>query len=447
MNSLEQRLHLSLAISLIGLMGLLGVLQFIVVERLTETFITSRLEHDATALLAAIRFNTSGELRLDETRVGAIYTQPFSGHYYQIVLAEGPPLRSRSLWDITLKAAPLPPGATHHWQTEGPAGQTLLLWAGSYLKQKRLLTLVVAEDLSPLRQQLWIYSGLFSGMAVVFILVLLLVQHRIVQRSLQPLHKLREEIHRLEKGEIEQLSEEVPLEVRPLVSEVNRLLALMSQRLQRSRNSLGNLAHALKGPLNLLTQLAESSQLKQQPEIHQELSEHTERMRQLIEHELKRARLAGSGRPGQYFTPSEELPILVDLLKRIYKEKSLQIESHYPDGAMAGTDRDDMLELLGNLLDNACKWANSRVVCTITRDWDISICVEDDGPGITPDQLTLISQRGSRIDEAIPGHGLGLAIVREISDLYGASLRFDHSPSLGGLRVQITLPSGQPLIT
>ena len=227
--------------------------------------------------------------------------------------------------------------------------------------------------------------------------------------------------------------------MQPLVTEVNRLIALMDQRLQRSRNALGNLAHALKGPLNLITQICDNETLKQHPDIRNELLQHTKILQQLIDHELKRARLAGSGGSGQYFYPQQELPSLEKLLLRLYEHKSLQIQHVYPDHALGDTDRDDMLELLGNLLDNACKWACHKVMYSIQQDHAIHITVQDDGPGCNDEQLQTLTKRGVRLDESIPGHGLGLAIVKDIVNLYGGSLGFDRSPELGGLRVNIIL--------
>jgi signal transduction histidine kinase len=265
------------------------------------------------------------------------------------------------------------------------------------------------------------------------------VQHYIVRRSFQSLNAIKNELRQLEQGAIRQLICQAPLEVQPLVTEVNRLITLMDQRLQRSRNALGNLAHALKGPLNLITQICDNETLKQYPDIRNELLQHTKVLQQLIDHELKRARLAGTGGSGQYFQPQDELPSLEKLLQRLYEHKSLQIHHQYPDHALGDTDRNDMLELLGNLLDNACKWANNKVVYSIQQDQHITITVEDDGPGCSNEQLKILTQRGVKLDESVPGHGLGLAIVKDIVNLYNGEMQFDRSPELGGLRIIIKL--------
>ncbi|HEX5635472.1 MAG TPA: sensor histidine kinase, partial [Gammaproteobacteria bacterium] len=325
------------------------------------------------------------------------------------------------------------------WHDDGPANQALLVWSGGYIKQDRHITIAVAEDLSPLQRQLRYYSALFAGITLLFLGVLLIVQRYIVRRSFQSLNAIKNELRQLEQGTVRQLISQAPIEVQPLVTEVNRLITLMDQRLQRSRNALGNLAHALKGPLNLITQICDNETLKQYPDIRNELLQHTKVLQQLIDHELKRARLAGTGGSGQYFQPQDELPSLEKLLQRLYEHKSLQIHHEYPDHALGDTDRNDMLELLGNLLDNACKWANTKVVYSIQQDQHITITVEDDGPGCSDEQLKILTQRGVKLDESVPGHGLGLAIVKDIVNLYNGEMQFDRSPELGGLRVIIKL--------
>lgn len=439
MNSIERKLQFSLSLSILLLMLVLGWLLFVIVQQLTDSFISSRLKHDAESILSSLTIDTDGKIQIKSTQDSGIYHQPFSGHYYIVLTSNQPALHSRSLWDSTIDIKPLNAGEEQQWHIEGPANQTLLVWSGGYSKQNNNITIAMAEDLSPLRQQLFFYSSAFAGITVVFLGVLLIAQRSIVRHSFQTLNTISNELRQLEQGTARQLAQDAPLEVQPLVTEVNRLITLMDQRLQRSRNALGNLAHALKGPLNLITQICDNEKLKQYPDIRNELLQHTKMLQQLIDHELKRARLAGSGGSGQYFYPHQELPSLEKLLLRLYEHKSLQIQHDYPKHALGDTDRDDMLELLGNLLDNACKWAKHKVIYSIEQDHAIHITVEDDGPGCNDEQLQTLTQRGVRLDESMPGHGLGLAIVKDIVKLYGGNLHFDRSPGLGGLRVNIVL--------
>lgn len=441
MNSLAQRLHIGLGLSMILLMGLIGWLIYDQNQRLVDDLVVSRLQHDGEGLLAALQFDTEGKATLVEGSISAIYRQPLSGHYFLLVTEKAEVLRSRSLWDIELSSDKIAPGEQRVRRIIGPAEQPLLLWAGGYRKGDQNVTIMVAEDLSQLQQRLLENALLLLALTVIFLFLILFIQRRIVRNSFTPLRQLGHEIEQLERGNIDQLTETVPLEVRPLVVEVNRLLMVMGRRLERSRNALGNLAHALKGPLNLLMQLADHS--KTPETLKQELHQHTATLQQQIEHELIRARLAGSGSAGQRFNPAEELPALITVLERIYRDKHIEFDCHVSQKNLNNVDRHDLLELLGNLLDNATKWAKGRVRCSIEQSDMIHIIVEDDGDGVSEEALTALTQRGHRIDESLPGHGLGLAIVKEIIELYDGTLKFDRSPELGGLRVQLSLTSNQ----
>ncbi len=437
MNSLAQRLHIGLGLSLILLMTLIGWLIYDQNQRLVDSLVVSRLKHDGESLLAALQFDAKGKVILTENSISSIYRQPLSGHYFLLIPGNGEALRSRSLWDAELNNEELTPGEQLTRRIDGPAGQPLLLWASGYRKGDQNITIMVAEDLSQLQQRLLKNALLLLVLTTFFLFLILFIQRRIVRRSFTPLRQLAHEIEQLERGDISQLTEAVPLEVQPLVVEVNRLLMVMELRLDRSRHALGNLAHALKGPLNLLAQLADNN--KTPAALKQELHLHTATLQQQVEHQLKRARLAGLGSAGQRFNPAEELPVLITVLERIYHDKQIKFDCHTPQQNLNNIDRHDLLELLGNLLDNAAKWAKSRVRCRIEQTDNIYITIEDDGSGVSEEALATLTQRGHRIDESLPGHGLGLAIVKEIVELYKGTLQLDRSPELGGLRIRLHL--------
>jgi len=439
MNSLEHRLHLGFAISLIVLMTLLGWAQISVMRQQTESIISGRSEHDSQSLLASLQFDETGALNINTARLGSVYSQPYSGHYYQILLDDRiEAVRSRSLWDTSLSFSRPDVGKSRTLELTGPDNQSLLIHVSSYLKDNHTVTIAIAEDVTPIFEQQHFYTLLFIGVAIVALILLLLVQRLIVQFSFRPLKQIQQEIQQLSDGQQGRLTEKVPNELQPLVAEINHLLLLMTQRLERSRNALGNLAHTLKGPLNLMMQMADNDNLQHYPDMQADLKEHTSRMQQIINHELKRARLAGAGVPGQQFIPDQELPNLVKVLQQIHHNKTLKFDCHIAQGPIVDTDRDDMLELLGNILDNSCKWAKSTISCTITTEPDMLITVEDDGPGCTSAQIDQITQRGIRVDESIQGHGLGLAIVKEIAQIYCFNLILDQSPTLGGLRIRLS---------
>jgi signal transduction histidine kinase len=437
MNSLQRRLQWGLALSLILLMAAMWVVGNRSVRALTEEFIASRLEHDAESVLAALVLGTDSEA-FRPGRLAEVYRRPLSGHYYLILFPDGRQLVSRSLWDHALSLPQLSPGESLRMRLEGPAGQELLVLVQGLRKQGRELTLAVAEDLTPMREQRDQFKRNFALLAIGGLALLLLVQGWVVRRSFRRLEPLREDIRRLGQGKTEQLTEDVPTEILPLVQEFNQLLRLLNQRLERSRNALGNLAHALKGPLSILIQYLDR-QAEDRDELVQARAQ-AERIRQLMERELKRARMAGKGVPRRRFDPAEDLPDLIMVLRQLHSERKLDLRWQVADEIRPFGEREDLLELLGNLLDNACKWAKSKVVCRIAGSEAVTIVLEDDGVGISDQDLARLTERGGRLDETVEGHGLGLAIAKDIVKLYGGTMSFSRSPELGGLQVEIRLP-------
>jgi signal transduction histidine kinase len=310
-----------------------------------------------------------------------------------------------------------------------------------FYKQGHNIVITVAEDMSPMTHELHEFQLRYTIITLLVLAVVVILQAWLLKHSLRPLRQVRDDVARLEQGEVLRLSESVPTEVQPLVVEFNRLLGLMQQRLSRSRTALGNLAHALKTPLTVLSRLADGEALQSQPEAQAQLRQQSDKIRQLLDYQLKRARLAGASAPGWQFRLSEELAPLADTLERIYADKQITIEMNLPQEQLFTADREDMLELFGNLLDNACKWASSLVLLTVSEGAGLMFTIEDDGPGAPAELRNQLTQRGVRLDESTLGHGLGLAIVKEIVDQYDGTIRFDQSPRLGGFMVQVALPS------
>ncbi|NOR51149.1 MAG: ATP-binding protein, partial [Gammaproteobacteria bacterium] len=362
MNSLERRLQLGLSLFLLVASLAAGWLIYSATTNVAETTIKTRLEHDGEALLAALQFDATGTAHIRDDRLSSIYQRPFSGHYFHVLIDDKQRLISRSVWD-----QPFDLQEVHFVDSVayglGPNNQQLLLWSGQFNKQGHHITITTAEDLEPLYRQLKRY-GLYLLIAIpLFLILALAIQRLILRRSFKPLDLIERELKQLERGEIEQIQTPLPSEITPLVNEVNHLIMAMIERIKRSRNSAGNLAHTLKTPLQLLIQLAESERLNAHDDIRQELLAQVNLIKQQIEQELKRARLAGSATPGKQFQPAEELPLLKQMLLKIYRDKGLTIKLSNPEQPITTLDRDDMLELLGILLDNACKWAKNRVLC------------------------------------------------------------------------------------
>ena len=440
MKSLGYQLRLGLAVGLLLLFGVMWWGGVRAIHSLTDYFVASRLEHDAEAILAATQLEDPGRPLVRWRRIDAIYDQPLSGHYYQISFPDGKKASSRSLWDEQLDIPQFAPGSQGQWRMPGPAGQELLVWVAGYNKQGQVFSIAVAEDMTPLNQRVVQFEWLFVGLTLVITLLFFIGQQWIVRSAMGRLERVREDMARLERGEVDALTTEVPAEVGPLVDQFNHLLELFQQRLEHSRKGLGNLSHAFKGPINLLQQQLDGDEMAAYPELRADMKLQLSRIRQLMEREMKRARLAGSGISGGRFNAAREMPSLIRVLQQIYQEKKLVIDTRIPESGPLAVDREDMLELLGNLLDNACKWARSKVHCVIEHQEAVVIEVEDDGPGVSPEALARLTERGVRIDETVDGHGLGLAIAKDMVKLYGGEIGFMLSPELGGLKVWVRLP-------
>ena len=360
-----------------------------------------------------------------------IYRRPFSGHYFEIH-AGTHVLRSRSLWDEQL------PALAHktHWEVPGPSGQRLLLLRRSFDWHGSPIELRVAEDISVLKKNTAAFQRHLLVYALIAVLLLLVLQAWVVRYGLQPLLLIRNQLRQLEQGEIDRVTTNVPREILPLVEEINRLVDLVRQRLNRSRHALGDLAHALKTPLAALGQILD----RQPPGTDMDQARmRLQEIERRIEHELARARTAGRAPGGKWANVYRDLCDITRLIELAHPKISVHLAMD--DTLEIAADREDMLEIFGNLLDNAAKWARTMVRCSMRRNGSLLLIeVEDDGPGMTEDMAARVLQRGARADESKPGHGLGLAIVNEIVDAYEGRLHFGRSASLGGLKVCIELP-------
>lgn len=408
---------------------------------LSESLVYKRLEDDADAILSALVFpNVDLDApRLSDLQLNPAYEIPYSGKYF-VVKFESGGLPSRSMWEQGIDLDVLAPGEQTRTRRLGVAGEELLVWGGGFSNDGHPFSIIVAEDLTPITERLTIFKWYFAAMSLLLLLALLVVQHLIVRWSVKKLDTVRADMKLLEHGKAVSLSEDVPSEILPLVTEFNRLLQLFDQRLKQSRNSVGNLAHSLKGPLNLLLRASNEEGGAFGEGRREQVRENTEQIRQLIERELKRARLAGRGSAGKLFDVKDELPALTGLLRQVYSEKNIRIELAVEPGIELMFDRQDMLELIGNLLDNAAKWAQSHVCLSLEKTDEVALNVEDDGPGCSQEELHRLTERGVRLDESVSGHGLGLSIVQDIVDTYGGSIEFGVSDKLGGFRATVMMP-------
>jgi len=392
-------------------------------------------------------------LPLSDPRFG----RPYSGYYWQVdaIGATGASiapalLRSRSLWDLAL-AVPddlLVEGDMHVHQIAGPQGKPLGVVERSVRiddgpdGKPHTLRLLVAADadlmadpVSRFNGALWLALGVLGAGLVLAAVVQVSV-------GLFPLRAMRKALTRVRAGETQRLEGDFPIEVMPLVAEFNTVLTQNADVVERARTHAGNLAHALKTPLSVLANAAQAKE-PQGPELARLVMEQIGVARRQVDYHLARAQAAATTRvPGAKTVLRPVVEGLVRVMQRIHAQRDLAItvQPWLPALAFRG-EAQDLQEMMGNLLDNACKWAGHRVEIHARADGvTVILTLDDDGPGLDAPQRDVVMRRGVRADEQVPGSGLGLAIVDDLARLYGGRVELQDSP-LGGLRAVLTLPA------
>ncbi|RDH42220.1 ATP-binding protein [Zooshikella ganghwensis] len=441
MKSISRTLTWGLAGSVILLSIIITLLTYLTLNNTYKTFFNTRLNSEIESLVSTLEIQQQ-KIVLDEDKLNLYYSHIYSGHYF-IISTHNQRVQSRSLWDFSSIPQPqLAAGKRLRREITGPDDQQLILLSQGFSQKGLPFTITVAEDVSVLTHHFQVVTlSLVAGLITVLI-VLILLQQWLLKKSLKPLVSLATSIQSLKNGELTTLStSQTPKELIPLVETINQLLENTAALLSRSRNATGDLGHSLKTPLAVIQQLAQT-ELNDHP-VKSQLLKQTNTIRALTEQTLTKARLAGNILPGALFDPQNDLMDLIHSLDTIYQHKQTRIEwqpHQWPN--RLHINREDALELLGNLLDNACKWSKSTVLLNIsTQENTSTITIDDDGPGIDDAQLHMIIKRGKRLDEQVEGHGLGLNIVENIVKYYKGTINFKgHHPSLGGLSVSINLP-------
>lgn len=264
-------------------------------------------------------------------------------------------------------------------------------------------------------------------------------------RSLAPLRGLEKEVVAVTRGDASRVAGRYPAEVQPVIDRLNVMLEDRERAVARAHAAAGDLAHALKTPLALLLREAETARASGQAELADAITGQVRRMTAHVDRQLARARLAAAGPGGSDRTPVEaHVEGLIRTMRRLHAERRLDIAIDVPAGIDVRLRPEDFDEMLGNLLDNACKWARSRVrLAASVSGSTLRLLVDDDGEGLPEAARTAALKRGVRLDEAAPGSGLGLAIVRDLLEHYQGAIALDSSP-LGGLRVTVDLPLSPP---
>lgn len=442
MPSIRARLTKGLLVSLLVALFLLWLFISNSLRAQSEQYVVSRLVHDSETLLASLLIDQN-TISLDNKYIGAIYRQAFSGHYFQIE-SQGVELISRSLWDhrLALEKSLLGLNDAIFYQ-RGPKGQNLLAILRVYKKAGREFQILVAEDMTQIDAHMKRFNTQFSGVVMLMLFLLVWIQSVIVRRSLRPLEQLKTELKDMQTGEKNALTTILPNEISPLAEEINHLNDTLKAKVTRHRNALSDLAHALKKPLTVIYQLSNEQGQHIDGEIKAKLQKQVEASEYLIKRILNRARLAGSVQIDTVFDFKADINNLLSTLDMMHLNSGLSVEKNIQNNIVFRIDREDMTELLGNLLDNAYKWADKSIKLEITEDDGLHVIVEDDGNGVSEGQLALLTERGARLDEFVDGHGIGLATVQDIVSHYSGSLHLERSCSLGGFKVSVELPVQQ----
>lgn len=423
-----------------------GVLRELFADHVEQQMV-SRLEVDLEQLTATIEIAEDGTPQLLRDLSDPLFQRPFSGLYWQVQGADGAVLqRSRSLWDEQMTFAPRSgpgDGMVHTHLAEGPGGQRVLSVerAVTYPDKDAPLILIVGRDEAVLQELTAAFTRTLVVSLGVLALGLIGAAWAQVAYGLVPLNRLRAALAAVRKKGGERLEGDYPTEVTPLVEDLNAMIGHNARMIDAARESAGNLAHALKTPLAIVANEAEALAASGHEEEARLLHQQVDAMRRHADHYLARARAQAAGEARGARTPVlASVERLARVMGRLHQSTVEVIDAGPPD--FRG-DQQTLEEILGNLMENASKWASARVRVTVDggNDGLVVLVIEDDGPGIPEDRLGDVLLRGRRLDESKPGSGLGLNIVDDLTKAAGGGLVLDRSPELGGLRATVSLPA------
>src|ERR1700722_3072373 len=450
-SSLATRLFLSATAWVVVILLITGIILSSVYRDATERAFDRRLNLYLRTLIAEVATPDEPPDHQFQSLGEPLFELPLSGWYWQITRTDSdkPDVRaSRSLWDKKLpkleeQGADLTAAGIRLGYVDGPEGQNLRMVErpidlgadGKYLVS-------VAGDATEIFDETRSFDYSLGGTFAALSIVLVLTTIFQVRFGLAPLKRISDSIADIRSGRAERLEGEFPVEIAPLARETNALIDANREIVERARTHVGNLAHAIKTPLSVIFNEAAA---RGDDSFAAKVIEQTNIMRDQIAHHLERARLAA--RLKVVGSVTEVVPVVTALtrtMEKIYQPRGIAIDFHAPAQVRFRGERQDLEEMVGNLVDNACKWAQLRVSVEVVPDAAVRpmvrIVVDDDGPGLSPGQRDQVARRGRRLDETKPGSGLGLSIVVELSTLYGGSLSLSTAP-IGGLRAELVLPA------
>jgi signal transduction histidine kinase len=453
-NSLATRLFFSATAWVVVILAITGTVLSSVYRDATERAFDRRLNLYLRTLIAEVATPDEPPDRQFQSLGEPLFELPLSGWYWQITRTDSakPDVRaSRSLWDKKLpkledRGVDLSAAGIRVGYVEGPEGQSLRMVERPVdLGADGKFLVSVAGDASEIFDETRSFDYYLGGTFTALGIVLLLTTIFQVRFGLAPLKRISEAIADIRSGRAERLEGEFPVEIAPLARETNALIDANREIVERARTHVGNLAHAIKTPLSVI--FNEATAHGADPFAHKVL-EQADVMREQVAHHLERARIAA--RVVIVGTVTEVAPAIEALqrtMEKIHRDRGIIIEVKADPRARFRGERQDLEEMAGNLVDNACKWASSRVLIEVLTERSVQpggapmlrIIVDDDGRGLSAAERAKASRRGQRLDESKPGSGLGLSIVVDLAGLYGGSLSLGSAP-IGGLRAELLLP-------
>lgn len=435
--SIRKSLLMLLLPAAIALMLAAWIVHGMLLERMARGFVEDRLQDEVSFLEHQLRQSGPDEIR--DIAESDYFEEVF---HHAFALRIGQRVHSSpAQWSEILEPLSGEP-VTGFVRNTNPEPDASI---ADFLAYRKALTLngeavviVVAEDLSNLQhsqQELHLWTAVVSGILLVLLLLAIWLAIRL---SLRSVGQLQQGLKSLQTGDSERLKVEAPAEFQPLIAQLNQLLDTLDQRLTRSRNALANLSHSVKTPVSAIRQVLEDNTRALDLEMRQQLAQRLSDIDRQLESEMRRSRFAGP-QAGKAAQPVSQARDLLWMLGRLHPDKNFELETSLAPDTRWPIEEHDLNEILGNLLDNAGKWSRHSSVMSLAETAEhLIITVEDDGPGVDEAAFSTLGNRGVRLDEQTPGHGLGLAIAREITERYGGALTFNIG-TWGGLRVNASM--------
>jgi signal transduction histidine kinase len=455
-NSLALRLFVSATAWAVVILLITGVVLSSIYRQAVERAFDRRLDVYLRTLVADVASPEEAGDKFPQSLGEPLFELPLSGWYWQVTRLD--PNKhdmraSRSLWDAGLphlqdRGVPAGPDGTRIGYVSGPEDQRLRLVERNIdLGDDGHYLVAVAGDAAEITDETRSFDQALIITFSILAAVLLLTTMFQVRFGLAPLKRITDSLTAIRAGTAEHLTGQFPEEIAPLARETNALIDANREIVERARTHVGNLAHALKTPLSVMVNEAAS---RPGDPFAKKVQEQADIMRDQVARHLERARLAA--RLTVVGSITDVAPVVTALartMEKIYHDRGVAIEVHADEQARFRGERPDLEEMIGNLVDNACKWAAARVVIEVVCERSnlpdagsvLRIVVDDDGRGLSPSEREEVAQRGRKLDETKPGSGLGLSIVVELAALYGGELKLGTAP-LGGLRAELVLPAG-----